>query len=366
MNVDYCGQTGLLVRTLIFILACQSHAIAQLSDVQKTRIDSIFARYDRPDMPGCAVLLLQDGEAILSKGYGMADLEHQLPITPSTVFYAGSISKQFVAATALLLDEARVLDLKAPVHRYLADFPTYGSDITVQHLIYHTSGIVDYFELLEIAGLNYLNQISRDTVYAIICRQPALAFQPGDKYAYSNSGYLMLGMIMEQVTGKKLSQLVHEYIFEPLGMRHSLMLDDNRRLIPNRAWGYQQHMDGQFENMIMRFELTGSGGLYTTTGDLALWDANLYQSRIGSPDFINRLLTTGQLNSGRDTRYAFAIAKESLRGRHVRGHGGSLGGYRAQYLQFPDERFSIIILSNLANMKPAERAHDIARIYFGN
>lgn len=292
----------------------------------------------------------------------MADLERGLAITPQSVFYAGSISKQFVASCALILAERNKLDLNAPVQQYLADFPTYGEEITVQHLIYHISGIKDYFEIFESAGINYLNQISREEVYRLIKSQDTLDFKPGDQYSYSNSGYLMLAMIIEKVSGMSFSEFVRKEIFQPLGMVHSLFLDDAAKLIPNRAWGYHINLNDEVENMIMRFDLVGSGGLYTTVEDLYLWDQNFFHPKIGSSSFGDRLLTTGKLNDGTDTRYAFALVKDELMGHRLVGHSGSLGGYRAQYMQFPDDKLSIIILGNFSNFKPGERAHDIAKI----
>jgi len=170
-------------------------------------------------------------------------------------------------------------------------------------------------------------------------------------------------MIIEKLSGSSLSSFVEKEIFDVLNMQHSLFLDDNRKIISNRAWGYHQNVEGEIENMIMRFDLVGSGGLYTTVGDLFLWDQNLYDSKIGSEDFLQELLTTGTLNDGRDTRYAFAIRKDMFRGLPVIGHSGSLGGYRAQLMQFPSEKFSIIILSNLDKCKPGELAHKVAQIF---
>ena len=187
------------------------------------------------------------------------------------------------------------------VQKYLPDFPEYTHPITVQHLIYHTSGIKDYFELMETAGINYLNQIERDEVYALIKSQDSLNFNPGDQYSYSNSGYLMLGMIIEKVSGMPFSRFVEQEIFKPLGMVHSMFLDNVNTMVPNRAWGYHINVDDQVENMIMRFDLVGSGGLYTTVEDLFLWDQNFYHSKIGSNRFIEKLLTTGKLNN--QTRY---------------------------------------------------------------
>lgn len=335
---------------------------AQYDQDFKKKIDVIFKEIDRTDSPGCAILIVDDGEIIYKQGYGMADLERHVPIQTHSVFYAGSISKQFVAACALLLSERGLLDLQENVQAYLTDFPEYEKPVTVQHLIYHTSGIKDYFEILEAHGLNYLNQIRSDKVYDLIRKETQLDFLPGDKYSYSNSGYLMLAMIIEKVSGISFSKFVDQEIFEPLGMEHSLFLDDASKLIPNRAWGYSQNVEGEVVNMLMRFDLVGSGGLYTTVEDLFLWDQNFYETKIGSPAFLDKMLTTGRLNDGSDTKYAFAIRKDTFLGEKVIGHSGSLGGYRAQFFQMPEKKQSVIILSNSARFKPGEWAHQIAKV----
>ncbi len=349
---------------LILLCTCLVHALQaqQLSEKQEQAIDRVFEEVNRTNMPGCAVAVMSHGTIVYEKGYGMADLERSIAVTPSTVFYAGSISKQFVASCALLLAEEGKLDLDAQIGQFFSDFPSYGRDITILQMIYHISGIKDYFDILEDRGYDYLNRVPVDRVYQLITEEDSLLFQPGEKYSYSNSGYLLLAMIIEQVSGTPLSVFAQEHIFHPLDMKHSMFLDDNRKLVPNRAWGYRKNHLGQIENMIMRFDLVGSGGLYTTVGDLAKWSANFDDPRIGSLNFLSRLLTSGQLNDGSDIKYAFAIRKERFLGREVVGHSGSLGGYRAQFMRFPSEPLTIIILSNLANFKPAECAHKIAKI----
>ncbi len=348
---------------LVFLFIGALTLKSQITADQRDAVDQIFQANNHTDGPGCAVAIIRGGEIIFKKGYGMADLEHRIAIHPATVFYAGSISKQFVTSAAILLAERGKLDLDAKIQEYLPDANTHDQDITVQHLIYHTSGIKDYFGVLEKEGLQYLNQISPQKVYELVNRQESLDFLPGEKYQYSNSGYLLLGLIIEKVSGVSLAKFIEKEIFVPLGMRNSIFLDDCREIVPNRAWGYNKNISGQYENMIMRFDLVGSGGMYTTVSDLALWDANFYNSRIGSDQFLNTLLTTGKLNNGSDTKYAFALRKDSFRGLPVIGHSGSLGGYRAQFMQFPEQKFSIIILSNYAKCKPGELAHSVANVF---
>jgi len=354
-----------MMRSLLFLLLFHSLCVivrGQILEDQIAEIDAVFEEVNRTDMPGCALAIVHEGSIVYEKGYGMADLERNIAITPQTVFYAGSVSKQFVASCILLLAERDELSLKDEIGKYFSDFPDYGSEITIQQLIYHISGIKDYFEIFEDRGYDYLNQISQDQVYQLIIEEDSLQFQPGQRYSYSNSGYLMLAMIVEKVTGGTFASYVQSQIFKPLGMERSMFLDDTRRLVPNRAWGYEQNHHDQIENMIMRFDLVGSGGLYTTVGDLAIWNNHFDHPKLGSPQFLKKLLTTGRLNDGEDTKYAFAIRRDRFLGREVIGHSGSLGGYRAQFTRFPEDALTIIILSNLANFKPGQRAHEVAQI----
>ena len=236
-------------------------------------VDALFEPWDTENSPGCALGVVKDGRLIYAKGYGMADLEHDINITPSTVFYIGSVSKQFVTMCILLLEEQEKLNLDDEIQEYLPDFPQYDTPLTIRHFIHHTSGVRDFLTLWTLAGNDYLDHIDEDAVYRLIKRQKALNFTPGDKYLYSNSCYFMLAMIVEKVSGQSLKEFARENIFERLGMQNSHFHDDFLHIIKNRAFSYEPAEDG-FNNLIMRFDLVGSGGLYTNIEDLYLWDQN--------------------------------------------------------------------------------------------
>ena len=346
-----------------FLLIPPATGIGQeLNDIKKEGIEQLFSPYLRTDMPGCAVLISWDGKILLKKGYGMADLEHGIPNTATTVFYAGSVSKQFVASCILLLAEEGRIDMDAGIHDYLSDFPSYGGGITIRHLVHHTSGIKDYFDIFEAQKINYLNEITVEEVYELIKSEPRLHFDPGSRHKYSNSGYLILGMLIKEASGLSLAEYARSRFFDPLGMFSTDFLDDNGKLVYNRACGYRLNLNDEVENMIMRFDLVGSGGLYTTVEDLYRWDQNLLDHRIGTDQFFTTLVEPGTLNDGSKTDYAFALRVGSFQGHQVIGHSGSLGGYRAHYMQFPRLKLSIIILGNRADLKPAELANEIASI----
>jgi CubicO group peptidase (beta-lactamase class C family) len=330
-----------------------------------SQVDTLFAPWNTPTSPGCALAVIQKGRTLYKRGYGMADLEHNIPITRETVFYIGSTSKQFVAMCILLLEEQGKLSLDDDIRDYLPKFPEYDRPITIRHLIHHTSGIRDYLTLWNLAGKDYLDYMPEQAVYDMICRQKELNFSPGEQYLYSNSCYFLLALIVKKASGQTLREYTRDNIFHPLYMFQTHFHDDIHYIIKNRAFGYTRTENGQFGNLHMRFSLVGSGGLYTTIEDLFIWDQNFYRNRLGSrdPALIEKMHVNGRLNNGEDLDYAFALRNGRYRGLKTVEHGGALGGYRAQLLRFPEQQFSIIILSNLDSFNPTDMAYRVADIY---
>ncbi len=328
-------------------------------------VKALFEKWDNSQSPGCSIAVIQNGEFILRDSFGMADLEHGIKLAPNSMFYACSVSKQFVAMCALLLEEEGRLDLEDNIRTYLPDFPDYGSPITIRHLLHHTSGIRDYFGLWQMAGNDFQDYMPAEAVYELIRRQKNLNFLPGEKHLYSNSCYFLLYRIIEKVSGKTLREYADENIFTPLGMKHSFFHDDYRRLIPDRAMGYYPSTDHGYLNMISRFDLVGSGGMFTCVEDFLPWDRNFYSNQLGKKDqgLIEKMVTSGKLNNGDDAGYALALVPGTFRGLKIIEHSGSLGGYRTHYLRFPDQHFSVVILSNVSDFNPSEKARRVAELY---
>ena len=343
--------------TSFSLLSAQSFSLA-------AEVDLVFADLDRTNSPGCALAVVQDGQITYSRGYGMADLEHSIAIQPNSVFYIGSVSKQFVTMCMLLLEEKELISLDDNIRKYFPELPDYGYPITIQNLIHHTSGIRDYLTLWSLSGNSYLDDMENEVVYDLICRQKELNFEPGTKYLYSNSCYFMMALLVEKVTGETISQFAEKEIFGPLGMKSTMFYDDNRKLIPNRAFGYGRNNAGGFDNMMMRFDLVGSGGIYSTVEDLFLWDQNFYNNELGKggPEIIRKMETNGKFKDGSEVNYAFALVNDEYRGLKTVSHGGALGGYRAHYLRFPEQSFTVIILGNLAQLAPGGRAYAVADV----
>lgn len=320
----------------------------QLTTVEQSKVDELFKTWNSISSPGAALGVIKDGKLFYAKGYGMADLEHDIPITDHTIFYIGSVSKQFVTMSILLLEEQGKLNLDDRVQKYLPDFPEYNAPLTIRQFIHHTSGVRDNLTLWALAGNSYLNDIDKDEMYQLIRRQKELNFTPGEQYLYSNSCYFMLALIIEKVSGESLHAFAQKNIFAPLGMHSTFVGDDNTRIIKDRAFSYQQGKEG-FENQIMRYDLVGSGGIYSNIKDLYLWDQNFYHNRLGkgSQALIDKMHTEGMLNNGKSSGYAFAVNNKMYRGLKTVSHGGALASYRSFLLRFPDQKFSVIILGNV-------------------
>ena len=330
------------------------------------RIDAIFSEWDKPTSPGCALAVIQDGTILYKRGYGMADLERGVPITPESLFDLGSTGKQFTTAIIAILADKKYLSLDDSIRKHLPSMPAYADAITIQHLIHHTSGIRDYVALMELSGLPDDNLYPEEALLNLILRQGELNFPPGEKYLYSNSGYFLLGIIAQRVTGMHLTKLIQEHIFTPLGMRCSTFNKDYRLIVPNRALSYEASESGDFTNKISLCGGFGDGPIYSNVEDLFLWDQNFYHNQLNhaQPDLLEVLHTRGRLNNGETIAYAGGLNIEEYRGFKAVSHGGAWAGYRSELLRFPEQRFSVICLCNLSSMMPEDLARRVADIYF--
>jgi CubicO group peptidase (beta-lactamase class C family) len=347
------------ILTAIFLLISVSLAFP---DRRTNKVDKLFAQWDKSDTPGCALAIIKDGKFLYKRGYGMANLELNIPVSPQTVFYVGSISKQFVALCVVMLEKQGKLSFDDNVREHVPELPEYGTPITIGHLIHHTSGLRDYLTLLDIAGIDF-GFFHQQDVLELISRQKELNFIPGEEYLYSNSGYFLLGIIVERVSGRSLREFAEMNIFKPLGMKNSHFHDDYRMIIKNRAAGYFLAGKEKYKNFLSTYDCVGAGGLFTSVEDLYLWDQNFYHCQVGGKYIIDRMHTRGKLNNGKTLDYAYALKIGSYKGLNTVEHGGSLGGYEAAVIRFPKQNFSVICLSNLSSFNPAKLARQVADIY---
>jgi len=356
---------------IVFFLAL---SLTFVNGDQKTeKVDALFSQWDKNDSPGCALAVIQDNEIVYKRGYGMANLELDIPISPRSVFYIGSTSKQFVTMCIALLVQEGKLSLDDDIREFIPEMPDYGTPITVRHLIHHTSGIRDYLELVGIiAGLNEKKMDEMIGIYhqpdsrALITRQKELNFKPGDKFLYSNSCYLLLAEIVGAASGSTLREYADENIFKPLGMTNTHFHDDYTEPIKHRATGYYPAGKGKYRLFLSTFDCVGSGGLFSCVEDLYLWDQNFYHHKVGGQEACDMMHTRGKLNSGEELDYAFALMIGEYKGLKTVRHGGALGGYRAELVRFPEQRFSVICLSNLSSFNPSGLCNQVADIYLAD
>jgi CubicO group peptidase (beta-lactamase class C family) len=331
-----------------------------------TRIDRVFAAHDKPDSPGCAVVVLHRGEIIHRRGHGLAHLEHGAPITPSTVFHVASLAKQFTALAVCLLAEDGKLTLDDDVRKHLPELPDWGHVVTLRHLLHHTSGLHDATELFGYAGWRPGDLVTDRDYLDFALRQKALDFRPGDRHVYGNTGYVLAGLVVRKVSGQSLRAFCDARVFKPLGMRSSHFHDDHAEVVKGRASAYALR-GGRLRIAVPRFDTVGSTGLFTTADDLARWGRNLDDPRVGKAA-LGRMLTPGRLNGGeairygRELGYGLGLVVGRHRGLRTVSHSGADLGYRAELLHFPGQRLTVILLGNLESLQPFTLARQVADV----
>jgi CubicO group peptidase (beta-lactamase class C family) len=359
--------SGLFVLTLnVLILARASNANSANDDLT-ARVDAVFAACDKPDSPGCAVAVIQDSRIVYEHGYGLANLEHNIPISPSTVFYIASTSKQFTAASIALLAQSGKLSVDDPVRKYVPELSAVYDGITIRHLVYHTSGIRDFQTLLDVQGRTDDVNSERDII-DLLARQKALSFKPGEQFEYCNSGYFLLGVIVKRVSGKSLQEFAADNIFKPLGMKNTHFHDDRTMIVKNRATGYVPRRGGGYAVHVTNYEVVGNAGVMTTVEDLFHWDQNFYDNKLGgNGNLLAQLLTPGTLNNGEKVNYAYGLQLGEYKGLRTVKHDGGFAGFVTEMLRFPDQRFTVICLANVrGTIDSTALAYQVADIYLAN
>ena len=330
------------------------------------RVDAIFGQWNRTDSPGCAVGVYRGGVIEYARGYGMANLELGVALSPQSVFDIGSTSKQFTAMSIMLLARDGKLSLDDDIRKYIPELPSYGKTITIRHILTHTSGIRDYLTLWALAGVDDADLTTDDDALALIARQREPNFAPGEQWLYSNSGFFLASVIVKRVSGKSLARFAAERIFAPLGMTHTRFNDDHMAVIANRATGYAPRDSGGWATAMSNFEQTGDGAVQTSIEDMQRWDENFYTGAVGGAETLTSMQKPAVLNDGKQQTYALGLMVDRYRGLRTVSHGGSWAGYRAELLRFPEQHLSVACLCNLARTNPSLLARRVAEIYLGD
>jgi CubicO group peptidase (beta-lactamase class C family) len=333
--------------------------------VPERRVDSLFAQY-AGDRPGLAVAVVRDGRVLVSKGYGLADLEHRVPIVSSTVFDVASVSKQFTGlAVAMLVEQGRIR-LGDDIRTYIPELGDVGHAVTIEHLVHHTSGYRDWPGTLGVAGWRFDDVISFAQILRFAANQRTLNFAPGSEYTYSNTGYNLLAEMVRRVTERSFREWTDQNLFAPLGMTRSHFQDDHTRLVPDRALGYARRADGGWANSTDNLTALGSSSLFSTVDDLAKWVMNFDDPKVGGPAAMRRMREVVPLTGGGENLYAFGLARGKYRGLDMLNHSGGWAGFSTFVLHFPGKRFGVVVLANTGTIPAGRAAFDLADLYLAS
>lgn len=342
---------------LPLILLLSISCLAQNS--VETKVDEyIRSEMQAQQIPGLALAVIKDGKTVIARGYGLANVEHQVPVKAETIFQSGSTGKQFTAVAVMMLVEEGKLSLDDKITKYFPDGPEAWQNITVRHMLTHTSGMTDYPQDFDLR-----RDYTEDDLYKRIKPIP-LAFQPGEKWSYSNLAYVMLGILIHKVSGKFYGDFLQERIFKPLEMTTARIISESD-IVPNRAAGYRV-VNGQLKNqdwVSPSLNTTADGALYFTIYDMAKWDAALYTDKLLKTSSLEQMWTPVKLNDGKTHPYGFGWALGQVRGHRIIEHGGAWQGFKAQISRYVDDKLTVIVLANQIRTNQGKLAHGVAALF---
>jgi CubicO group peptidase (beta-lactamase class C family) len=325
----------------------------------------LFAQWDRTDSPGAAVVIVKDGAVLYQNGYGYANLDHHIPITPQTLFDVASVAKQFTGLSVAMLVQQGKLSLDDDIRKYQPDVPDFGKPITIRNLLHHTSGLRDWPETLGFSGLDMEGPITLDTILEMVRRQRELDFAPGEEHLYSNTGYNLLAAAVAKVTGQSFRAWTDANLFRPLGMKRTLVCDNSAEVVANCADSYAPGDQRKFHRVNSQLSAQGSSSLFITAEDMGKWLLNFETARVGGKTVIEMMHEPGKLNGGAKVDYGFGVALGDYHGSPKISHTGGWAAYRSVVLRVPEKRFAVAILSNAGNMDTHGLALKIADLYLG-
>lgn len=365
------GSGGRLMRAVLWrlcglwALLGTSSSWALMAEDPGGAVDHIFAEWTDPDSPGAAVAVVQNDEIVLSRGYGLANLEYRVVVTPDTPFDIGSVTKQFTAFAVAMLAAEGKLSLDDDVRKFIPEMRATGSIIRIEHLLNHTSGLRDEFNLLTMEGYGVEDAITFEHSLRLITNQEELLFEPGEKWEYSNSGYTLLAEVISRVTQTPYRVWIKANVFTPLGMTRTSFPEDVGTIIEGRARSYTATASG-FRAAAVNKSSLGCSNLFSTANDMARWAVNFNNVRVGGQSIISRMGERGILNDGTLTDYAFGQFLGEYRGAHTFSHGGGVGGYRSAFIRFPEQKLAVIVLANADYFNAMALAKQVAEIFIGD
>lgn len=351
-KIKFINTTFLVIISLFVLQIAAQDAVTPKID------EFIKAEMEKQKIPGVSLAVVKDGRLVYAKGYGLANVEHQVPVKPETIFQSGSVGKQFTSMAVMMLVEEGKVSLEDKINKYFTDAPAEWSNITVRHLLTHTSGMTDYPK-----DFNFRADYTEDDIYKRIKTVP-LAFQPGEKWAYSNLGYVTLGILINRVTGKFYGDFLKERVFNPLGMTTARIISESD-IIPNRAAGYML-VKGELKNqewVSPTLNTTADGALYLSVLDMAKWEAALNGEKLLKKTNLEQMWTSVKLNSGATPKYGFGWFLAEANGKQIIEHGGAWQGFKSMISRFPEDKLTVIVFANLINANEKKLARGVLEIY---
>lgn len=353
-SIDEKEQTGTYK---LFVQSIEPKAVTP-----NEQVDELFTVWDTKNTPGAAVAVVKDGTIIYKNAYGIANLEYDIPIHPSSIFHIASVSKQFTVFSILLLEKQGKLSLDDDIRKYISEVPDFGKTITLRHLASHTSGLRDQWDLVSMAGWRMDDVITKEHVLKLVSKQKELNFNPGEEFAYCNTGFTLLAEVVSRISDMPFAEFTKMNIFDPLQMNSTLFYDDHEKIVKKRAYSYKSDADG-YKKSVLNYANVGATSLFTTIEDLSLWSMNFSNIKVGDSTIINKMNTLAILNNGKTFGGALGQFVGEYKGLNEIQHGGADAGYRSYLTRFPDENFAVVVLSNAAEFNPSKMAHKVVDIY---
>ncbi|EKF55616.1 penicillin-binding protein [Galbibacter marinus] len=320
-----------------------------IEEKQLDKLDSIVNSYYQPGTPGIAMAIIKKGKVVYSNQIGIANMEHGIPITDSTVFHIASVSKQFTAFLAVSLEKEGKLLLEDDLSQYLPELKQLPYKITLRQLANHTHGLPNLFELARLRGIGIEDRMTHREVVQMLLSIKKVNFKPGNKYEYNNTGYVLLAEIIERIIGEPFQEILKNRIFSPLGMTHSIAVDDPSLIVKNKAYSYRLN-NGQYENHAFNVMANGSSGISTTINDLSKWAIDFQHPE--DQDIFQEMQQSTALNSGKIVQYGLGLEFKNYKGLEVVFHGGGDAGFRSYILHVPKHKLSIVLLGNNNDFAP--------------
>lgn len=355
----WCVISVLIVTPLLFVPLKAQH----ISDQQQESVNKLIDEFNNESTPGGVVMVMRNGEVIFEKSFGMANLTHEIPFQVLTPTNIGSTTKQFTAMGIAMLQEEGLLSVEDDVRNYIPELPDLGETVRLWHLISHTSGYREYLNSLLMGGRQMGDMIRIEEVIPMVQNQPSLQNKPGETYNYNNTGYVLLAMVIERVTGEKFPEWMKKNIFQPLGMTQTLVRIHPGQVIPGNAQGYIKTDENTYLEAMDIPASMGAGGIYSTVPDLQKWVRNFYQPVLGNAQLMKKLQTPFTLNDGNTMSYAYGLIIGELNGLKMVEHGGADIAHRSMLMMFPDVKGAVITQSNNVSF-PGHIAHQLAEIFF--